>query len=181
MKNEKRPVRGNAAEKCSECGAEMEVRVSTAKDPYPYKMSGLANVRLVGVKILICGACGDEAVQIPRVGELHRAIAHTIFHKPGLLSGDEVRFLRKNAGVMAKDFAASIGISPEHLSRIENGKTGNLGEAADKLARLVAMAPCSKAEEIRSLLRSAGAALGAGAIDEKNVFQLKNSGWAKAA
>ena len=37
------------------------------------------------------------------------------------LSGEEVRFLRKEVGMKAKAFAQRIEMSPENLSRVENG------------------------------------------------------------
>ena len=56
--------------------------------------------------------------------------------KSEALNGDEIRFLRKRLGKKAADFARQIGISEEHLSRMENNRLA-ASEGTDKLIRLV--------------------------------------------
>ncbi|MCL5044312.1 MAG: hypothetical protein M1336_03400 [Deltaproteobacteria bacterium] len=55
------------------------------------------------------------------------------------LSGSEVRFLRKHAGLPARQFARLPGVTPEHLSRLEDGHTQAFGEATDRLIRTVTL------------------------------------------
>jgi transcriptional regulator with XRE-family HTH domain len=62
-------------------------------------------------------------------------IAEIIVMKPGLLTGAEIKFLRKRAGKKAVDFAQLIGRTPEHLSKLETG-TLPITEPMDKLIRL---------------------------------------------
>lgn len=38
-----------------------------------------------------------------------------------MLNGAEIKQARKDSGIKAKDLAATLGITPEHLSRVENG------------------------------------------------------------
>ena len=38
-----------------------------------------------------------------------------------MTKGYEIRHAREVRGMKARDLAAAIGISPEHLSRVENG------------------------------------------------------------
>jgi transcriptional regulator with XRE-family HTH domain len=100
----------------------------------------MKDIFLVGIMVLTCPVCKVESPIIPRMAELHRVIANSLLEKKESLRGDEIRFLRKNAGFPAQDFAALLGVTPSHLSRIENAKTNKLGAPADRLVRLVAKA-----------------------------------------
>lgn len=66
---------------------------------------------------------------------LMNLIAEIIVMKPGLLTGPEIRFLRKRAGKKASDFAHLIGRTPEHLSKMETAAL-QIPEPMDKLIRL---------------------------------------------
>jgi len=120
--------------KCSYCKIEMTRRHATPKRLYLYKRSGLDHVALSGIDVFSCPECGHETPVIPKVGQLHAQLADMIVHLPRVLRGDEVRFLRKHAGLPAQDFAVLIGMTPQHLSKIENGHTP-LGKSADRLVR----------------------------------------------
>jgi transcriptional regulator with XRE-family HTH domain len=102
-----------------------------------------------------------ESVVIPRVAALHQLITESLLRKPFLLSGSEIRFLRKEAGIASKNLAAKLNITPEHLSRVENGKNGKkkikketLGPQADKLIRAIIAVSASQDEEASKLLLS---------------------------
>jgi putative zinc finger/helix-turn-helix YgiT family protein len=125
---------------CDQCQSEMKERKATVDNPYLDDLCGLSNVYLAGITVQYCPRCGAESPIIPRVEELHREIARVLTHKPTLLTGEEVRFLRKQAGFPARKFAALLGVSPEHLSRVENGHSATLSRSADRLARAVATA-----------------------------------------
>jgi len=71
------------------------------------------------------------------MGELHKVIAKVLIKKEEPLRGEEVRYLRKNAGLNGAEFAALIGVSAEHLSRAENNNAG-LSPAVDKMVRVYA-------------------------------------------
>ena len=120
------------AKTCRSCGGAMEKRVETRH----YHESGLKNVVLVGIPVRKCSACGEEAVGIPRMSELHRLIALTLVRKPSGLAGTELRFLRKHLGYSGIDFAERIDVTPEHLSRWEND-TAPLSAMAERLIRLM--------------------------------------------
>lgn len=141
---------------CRSCGIEMKRIKATVDSPYRYDLSGLKNVFLAGIAVYECAKCRSQVPIIPRVGGLHRVIAQLLLNKPALLTGDEIRFLRKNAGISAKDFAAQLQISAEHLSRVENAHHPSLGPTADKFARLLIMAASNK-QDIRALLLRAKA------------------------
>jgi transcriptional regulator with XRE-family HTH domain len=111
-------------------------------------------------------------------------MSEVLASKDALLSGEEIRFLRKSAGFKAGTFAEHIGISPEHLSRVENGKTDKLGEAADKLARAICLAQidAQNSDAIRELLLKRAAHLKAMRTRRlKRQFSLARGVWTEAA
>ena len=57
------------------------------------------------------------------MAELDRVIARHLIDTPGHLDGAEIRFPRKFLGFSGRDFAATIGVAPETVSRREkNGQ-----------------------------------------------------------
>lgn len=162
---------------CESCAGSITVRKTTKDRPYHYTISGLDNVFLVGIDVEECEACKIQEPIIPKLPELHQIIAKELLRKEELLAGNEIRFLRKNAGIPAKRFAALIQQSPEHLSRVENGKTENLGPTADKLARAVISA-ANESEDVRKLLLE----IADGHINAKQtVYSLEEDHWKLAA
>ena len=108
----------------------------TKRENYRYDASGLKGLVLVNVEVSRCQKCGETTVAIPRIEDLHRAIAGTLVRKPGLLDADEIRFLRKYLGWSGVDFASHMGAAPETVSRWESGKI-TMGPIADRLLRLM--------------------------------------------
>ncbi len=134
--------------KCAACGNRMVRRQTTPRSPYHYTASGLSNVFLSGIALYECPACKAEVPKIPRVGELHRVIAEILAGKPAHLRGEEVRYLRKNIGIPGKVLASVLGIAPETLSRVENGRLKRLRPAAEHLVRLMARS-AARSESLR--------------------------------
>jgi len=163
--------------KCDLCGRVMVTRKATAEQPYRDVMSGLENVFLVGIEVRECERCGAKVPIIPKVAALHKAIARHLVFKSGLLTGKEVKFLRKNFGIQAKEFAALIGVAPAHLSRVENGKTEAFSTATDKLARAVAVA-ASDGQIVKKLLLNTAGEKTDGRL---NLFGLRKNQWEKLA
>lgn len=163
--------------KC-DCGVEMVERVATAEAPYQYILSGLSDVELIGITIRECKKCGKRMPVIPRITELHKVIAHTILLETRLLRGDEIRFLRKNAGISAKEFAALLGIDPSTLSRVEKGGQ-QLSSSIDKLARIVA-GGATHSEEIRKVILIVADQLIANSAGTQK-YQLDRTRWKLAA
>jgi putative zinc finger/helix-turn-helix YgiT family protein len=118
--------------KCQQCSGEMTL----SREAYRYAESGLPCVILKDVQIRRCPACGAQEVPLPRVAELHRAIALALVHKPARLLGVEVRYLRKYMGWSGVDFASHMGVSPETVSRWENDKE-TISSTSDRLLRLI--------------------------------------------
>jgi transcriptional regulator with XRE-family HTH domain len=87
------------------------------------------------------------------------------------------RFLRKNAGIAAKQFAALIGVDPAHLSRVENGKIESVSPGTDKLARAVA-AVASDGENLRRVVLAMAEERHS---PQLSLFSLKKNHWEKLA
>ncbi len=82
---------------------------------------------------------------IPKIEQLHRAIALAVVSKRPRLTAHEVRFLRKYLGWSGADFAKHMGVTPESVSRWENERE-QMSPVADRLLRLmvVTRAPVSE-------------------------------------
>lgn len=103
------------------------------EQPYHFVESGLNNVYLVGITVRTCSDCKEDLPEIPNISRLHDKIAETIATKPAELTGEEIRFLRKNLGLKAEEFAKHLGTTSVSLSRWENGH--DVSKENDKLIR----------------------------------------------
>jgi len=117
------------------CVASGVEKFTTESEPFHFTDSGLSNVYLIGIKYYVC-ECGNVVAEIPAVKQLMRLIARDLVEGTASLTSDEVRFLRKRLGRKSIEFAKELGVEPETLSRIENGKVP-ITEPLDKLIRLV--------------------------------------------
>jgi len=102
---------------------------------YPYKESGLSNIYLKNIEWRKCSKCKATETIIPRVSQLHRCIAWRVITKPSLLSGDEIKFVRKMLRCTQKNFANALGISHVTVSRWEHGRKQS--KESDLLVRLL--------------------------------------------
>ncbi|MCY3843367.1 MAG: helix-turn-helix domain-containing protein [Acidobacteria bacterium] len=99
-----------------------------------YRESGLDNLQLVDARIWECGN-GHEEIEIPHAEQLHQLLTSLLIRKPALLRGPEIRFLRKELGLSGRAFAERLGLTPEHLSRLETGGR-SITSTIDLLVRL---------------------------------------------
>ncbi len=137
---------------CESCGGELIDRMATKEAPYAYTMSGVKGVELVGIRVQACPRCGVQMPYIPRMAELHRVIARVLVQQPTRLRGDQIRFLRKHAGLPSNEFARLIGVTPEHLSKVENAHFEFLGEQSDRLVRFCVTAIAQDGDAAREVL-----------------------------
>ncbi len=115
------------------CGGVMEGRIGN----YPYRECGLDSVTLKGIRVYHCTECNALVPEIPAAGVLHRLIAVHLLNKKTLLSGAEVRFLRKLCGYSAEEFSTIMGSSKAVISRWENQNTH--GGGTDRTIRLLVL------------------------------------------
>jgi transcriptional regulator with XRE-family HTH domain len=121
--------------KCYEddCGGTMEGR----KGKYQYIESGLKSVELKDIMVFHCTKCNAVVPEIPAAGVLHRIIALRILCKKTLLTGGELRFLRKLCGYSISEFSEIMGTSKDVVSRWENHDKA--GKGTDRTVRLLVM------------------------------------------
>jgi DNA-binding transcriptional regulator YiaG len=108
--------------------------LATHDKPYHFVGSGLPNIYLVGVRHFKC-ECGEKYVEIPALKQLMSLIARHTVLKDQALTGTEIKFLRKRLGQKAADFAISVKLQPETLSRVENEKQ-EVGAKTDFFIRI---------------------------------------------
>lgn len=100
---------------CAFCGADK------------VRKGNVALVREVGNHVfsttvtgLTCDACGESLTDIRDGERFDLAIAEILSETAP--NGDSFRFLRKTAGLRAKDLARMIGVTGDTISRWENGR-----------------------------------------------------------
>ena len=127
--------------KCDACGTPMK----SGRENFRYTASGLDTVTLMNVEVRRCPECGEYEVDIPRIEDLHRLIAQEIADKEARLAPQEVRFLRKYLGFSGVDFAGILDVTPETVSRWENGKK-QMSPVAERALRLMVFVRAPLAE-----------------------------------
>ena len=122
-------------------------------------------VKLLSIELIKCVHCGNVDPVIPSLDGLMDLVALNLISSRSLLSGGEVRFLRKYIGKSAQDFARPLHVDHTHLSKIENGRVV-IGAGLDKLVRLVVLLSSPglrrKRKELLELLPEIEAATDAG-------------------
>lgn len=134
---------------CPKCGKQTQ---ATIRD-YEYKESGLKNVVLKNITVHKCKACSEILPEIRNINQVHRWIAEYLIKKPGPLTGEEFRFLRKAMRKSAKELAEYLGVSTVTVSRWENNQE-NLGGQSDRLLRMIYVAqPLLKSLNLENTMR----------------------------
>lgn len=100
---------------------------------YRYQESGLDDVWLVNGYKRSRTPYG-AGVAIVDIDGLHKAIAMRLTRKPGSLSPQEFRFLRKQLGLSQEALGEWLGSDVQAIARWEKGKSGIPG-ASDRLLR----------------------------------------------
>lgn len=118
---------------CFVCGAGVEV----IKDqPYEYKDGGI-EVIIIGLAQFHCATCNETYTPIPKPKMLHKAIGQSICSEnKSLLTGDEIRFLRKAMELKGNELAQIMGVDVSTLSRWENNRK-EVGDSNDRLLRSI--------------------------------------------
>lgn len=119
--------------KCEICGSELTIKTGQT---YHFTESGVDNVYLENLKVEVCRKCKTTAPYLPRPRQLMETIGRAIALQPAPLTGEEVRFLRKQAGYKAREWAALVRVDAATQSRWESGEQA-IGPQSDLLHRLV--------------------------------------------
>jgi putative zinc finger/helix-turn-helix YgiT family protein len=120
--------------KCDVCH-KGEIKTAV-QQTYRYKECGLDNVYLLNTEFRQCDSCGSKVPRLKRMPELHATIARAVAMQPCPLRGQDVRFLRKQLGYSAKEWATFLRTDTSTLSRWENDQQ-EIGTQSDTLIRLL--------------------------------------------
>ena len=119
--------------KCSTCLLPLQL-LSNQTYHFPKSLSGLDNLYLTNMTLEVCSQCGETIPHFYQSPQLLQAIALAISLQPCPLNGDDLRFLRQERALKAKDWAALLRIDPATLSRWEHGEQ-RFSPQADTLIR----------------------------------------------
>lgn len=89
-----------------------------------------------GLQRITCQACGEVADSWTKSELLLELVKVELVNKPRRLTPGEFRVLRQAVHPQAKSFAAQIDVTPEILSKWENGKSP-IPSTVDRLVRLL--------------------------------------------
>lgn len=130
-------------DRCSNCGQQ----ATRVRRNYLFRESGLSNAVLKDIEIVVCDQCGNGDPIIPHLSEVIALLASAIVRKPRPLTGEDVRFLRKQMDMNGETFARHLGVDKTTLSKWENNQI-QIGSNSDRLIRAVVLGlgPDSKAE-----------------------------------
>ncbi|MEK7667475.1 MAG: type II toxin-antitoxin system MqsA family antitoxin [Gemmatimonadota bacterium] len=136
---ERRTARRLPDDACPTCGTTMRKRRGTLSLP----VNGEA-VRVPGVPHLHCPSCGENLLSYEEAGVLEQGALALYRARHHLLTGDEIRTLRKRLGLTQAALARLLRLGANTLSRWEAGR--NVQTAAmDVLLRLLRDVPGSLA------------------------------------
>lgn len=120
--------------------------------PYHLKGVGLPNVYLLnGVTIESDPAYG-KLVTIENLPDLHRAIGLRLVTKPSPMTGDELRFLRKEMGLTQTALGKRLRVNHQTVANYEKGKTPETGPA-DIAMRFMYLGHVAPDEEVADLCK----------------------------
>ncbi len=122
--------------KCNICGGNVEI---LTEQTYHYNECGLDNIYLNNIETEVCQKCSAVSPRLPYFNLLHKLLATKLIAQNYLLSGKEIRFLRKERGQKLQDWAVLLGIDPNTLSKLENSEQP-IDIASDRAIRLLYLA-----------------------------------------
>lgn len=126
--------------KCFECDKTVQVKKYRS---YMYGGVGLTNICLLNQRVEVCSTCNTETPILKNPGKLHRAIGVAVALQPTVLTGSELRFLRRGAGYKTSELANRLSVAEGTYSKWENDKLP-IGGNADRLARIAYLTALEK-------------------------------------
>lgn len=106
---------------------------------------------------------------------LHRAIAHALIERNGILAGEEIRFLRQHMELSQESLGNLIGIGVQSVALWEKNRS-RITATAEKLLRLIVRGHLSGNATIRRAIDALNH-LDATAHADKLVFETQGGGW----
>lgn len=109
-----------------------------SRQSYHYEECGLTSVTLINVLVYECKSCGLHVPELPSISQLHMMISLDILMKDTLLAGEEIRFLRRMAGLKQTTLAEIMGVDSTRVSKWEN-EDPPIGKENDRLLRTLCL------------------------------------------
>lgn len=144
------------------------------REPYHYTECGLDDVYLLSGYEPTKTAYG-EGVSICHIDELHKAIGHYLVTHKKVLSGKELRFLRKEMDLTQAELGLLVGLSDQQVARWEKDQY-EIPSAADYLLRHFYLDHIKEESSVRHLIETLKD-MDARGSDEPCVFEDTNHGW----
>jgi DNA-binding transcriptional regulator YiaG len=148
------------------------------RKPYHYTECGLDDVYLISGYEVENTAYGD-GVSIKHLDELHKAIGYSLVTEKKVLSGKELRFLRKEMDLTQTELGQLVGLSDQQVARWEKDRY-EIPSAADYLLRFFYLEHIKKTLDLRELIRAL-TEMDSQTSDDRFVFKPTRDGWKQAA
>lgn len=110
---------------------------------YHYTECGLDNIYLVNGYKITKSKDGDEEIFIHDIHGLHKAIGKILVFKQGLLTGNEIKFIRTTLDLSQSTLGQLLGLDYQSILGWEKNKTP-ISKTADRLLRVVFFSYLSK-------------------------------------
>lgn len=118
--------------------------------PYHYTECGLDDIYLISGYVVEETPYGP-GVTVKDVDQLHRVIGENLAKHKKLLTGKEIRFLRKQMDLTQSELGKLLGVSDQAVARYEKGEN-NIPGAADGLLRALFLESIGDELSLRALL-----------------------------
>lgn len=153
----------------------------SAKTPYHYTECGLENVYLVSGYDSEDDAELGTMVYVRDADKLHCAIGEWLVRNKKVLSGNELRFLRKEMNLTQAELGSLLGMTDQAVARWEKEKH-DISGPADYLIRALFIDHLGlpNGAQIRSLITELEGR-DASATDETQSFEQGGNGWRPTA
>lgn len=149
-----------------------------SREPYHYTECGLDDIYLLSGYEIESTSYGD-GVSIKHVDELHKAIGHSLVTQKKVLSGKELRFLRKEMDLTQTELGRLVGLSDQQVARWEKDQY-EIPSAADYLLRYFYLMHIKQDFDLRKLIETLKE-MDAKRSDERLLFKPSKQGWKRAA
>jgi DNA-binding transcriptional regulator YiaG len=149
-----------------------------SKEPVRYTGCGLDDIWLVSGYDLNT-VDGERTISVRDLDGLHVAIGRSLVQRKKLLSGKEIRFLRKQMDLTQSKLARLVGCDAQQIARYEKGQNKMSG-ANDRILRMLYREHLRDQTSIRDILEALDEL--DGRIDDRQVFtDDPETGWRNAA
>ena len=147
------------------------------KEPIQYGGCGLDDIWLAGGYDLET-IDGEPTITVRDLDGLLAAIGRSLVQRKKLLTGKEIRFLRRQMDLTQSELARLVGCDAQQIARYEKGQNKMAGPT-DRLIRMLYREHLRDQISIRDVLEALDAL--DGRLGDKQVFTATPGGWRSAA